>query len=129
VIPEKVAHELIHLFDWFKRIEELTAHGHGQYMSNALIMEAGDSLLMKIGESIKRISKTGFPAPNGVIWSEAISNRNWLIHQYDSIDRALTWHTLTKSIPELKVALAPPTNSQDSKYPSSKILVCGPSRA
>jgi|AntAceMinimDraft_6_1070360.scaffolds.fasta_scaffold01420_2 uncharacterized protein with HEPN domain len=106
-MPEKVAYELIHLFDWFQRIEELTAHGHGQYMSNALNMEAGDSLLMKIGESIKRISKTGFPAPNGVIWSEAISNRNWLIHQYDSIDRALTWHTLTKSIPELKVALTP----------------------
>ena len=107
MIPEKVAYELIHLFDWFKRIEELTPHGHGQYMSNALIMEAGDSLLMKIGESIKRILKTGFPDPNGVIWSEAISNRNRLIHQYDSIDRALTWHTLTKSIPELKVALAP----------------------
>jgi len=106
-MKEKVAYELIHLSAWFQRIEELTAHGRDQYLSDALMMEAGDSLLMKIGESINRISKMEFPAPAGITWADAISNRNWLIHEYDNIDRFVTWQTLTHSIPELKVALEP----------------------
>lgn len=43
-MKEKVAYELIHLSGWFQRIEELTAHGRDQYLSDTLIMEAGDSL-------------------------------------------------------------------------------------
>ncbi len=106
-MKEKVAYEFIHLFGWFQRIENLTVQGKDHYLSEPIFMEAGDSLLMKIGESINRISKMGFPAPTGVTWSDAINNRNWLIHQYDNIDRAITWQTLTHSIPKLKAALEP----------------------
>lgn len=35
----------------------------------------------------------------------AIANRNWLIHQYDEIDRALTWVTLSRDLTSWRVAL------------------------
>ena len=33
-----------------------------------------------------------------VSWSYGVSNRNWLIHQYDKIDRYITWATLSTSL-------------------------------
>jgi uncharacterized protein with HEPN domain len=45
--------------------------------------------------------------PAGIRWADAIANRNWVIHQYDEIDRAITWATLSGSIAEWQEILAP----------------------
>jgi hypothetical protein len=37
--------------------------------------------------------------PDGVDWALAVANRNFLIHQYDEIDRRLTWLTLSRDLP------------------------------
>jgi len=65
-----------------------------RYDSDELLQEAGDSLMMKIGEAANRLSRVEVVAPKGVEWNSAIGNRNWLIHQYDEIDRDITWSTL-----------------------------------
>ncbi len=39
-------------------------------------------------------------------WRDAIANRNWLIHQYDHIDREITWATITVDLPVWRVLLA-----------------------
>jgi uncharacterized protein with HEPN domain len=36
--------------------------------------------------------------PDGVDWAVAVANRNFLIHQYDEIDRRLTWLTLSRDL-------------------------------
>jgi uncharacterized protein with HEPN domain len=41
-----------------------------------------------------------------MVWTNAIANRNWFIHQYDEIDRALTWVTLPRDLAGWRVALA-----------------------
>ena len=41
-----------------------------------------------------------------MVWTDAIANRNWLIHQYDEIDRALTWVTLSRDLASWREALA-----------------------
>ena len=60
-----------------------------------MLQEAGDSLMMKIGEAAGRLDRLDVPAPKGVQWSDAIANRNFLIHQYDEIDREISWGTLS----------------------------------
>ena len=61
---------------------------------------------MKIGEAANRLDKLGVDAPESVDWADAIASRNWLIHQYNLIDREITWATLSQDLPILQAALA-----------------------
>lgn len=40
-------------------------------------------------------------------WQDAIDNRNWLIHQYDHVDRQITWQTLATDLRARRQALDP----------------------
>jgi uncharacterized protein with HEPN domain len=60
----------------------------------------------KIGEAANRLFRVGVGAPKGVEWNSAIGNRTWLIHQYDEIDRDITWSTLAGDLAEWREALA-----------------------
>ncbi len=73
--------------------------GKVAYLREDLLQEAGDSLMMKLVEASNRLLRAGFQSPSGVLWQDAIANRNWLIHQYDEIDREITWTTLTRGFP------------------------------
>lgn len=61
--------------------------------------------MMKLGEAAGRLARAHVEPPPGVAWADAIANRNWLIHQYDQIDRGLTWVTLTRDLPGWRAAL------------------------
>ena len=106
-MDRRVAKELLHLREWFERIETVTLGGRDVYLADALRQEAGDSLLMKIGETANRLDRAGLEAPDGVRWGDAIATRNYLIHQYDTIDRAITWTTLVRDVPAWRRALGP----------------------
>lgn len=60
--------------------------------------------MMKLGEAAGRLSRGNVPAPPGVAWTDAI-DRNWLIHQYDEVDRALTWETISRDLASWRSAL------------------------
>lgn len=62
--------------------------------------------MMKLGEGANRLSKLEVLAPDGVDWALAVANRNFIIHQYDEINRELTWLTLSRDLPEWKQSLA-----------------------
>ena len=61
--------------------------------------------MMKLGEAANRLSRLGVLAPDGVEWALAVANRNFIIHQYDEINRELTWLTLSRDLPEWKTSL------------------------
>jgi uncharacterized protein with HEPN domain len=105
-MDRRTAKEFLHLRDWLDRAGELVAAGRESYDSDALRQEAGDSLMMKIGEAASRLSRAGVAGPDSVEWADAIANRNWLIHQYDEINRDITWATLTKDLSTWRLALA-----------------------
>jgi len=106
VIDRKVAKELLHVRDWLDRAQEIVDRGKEIYLRDDLLQEAGDSLMMKLGEASTRLSRAGIEGPDGVSWQDAIANRNWLIHQYDEIDREITWTTLARDLPRWRTALA-----------------------
>ncbi len=97
-MDRKIAKELLHLRDWLDRAHDIVARGQDAYLADPLLQEAGDSLMMKLGEAAGRLARTKVEAPRGVAWADAIANRNWLIHQYDQIDRGLTWMTLSRDL-------------------------------
>jgi uncharacterized protein with HEPN domain len=49
--------------------------------------------MIKLGEAANRLSRLDVLAPAGVDWALAVANRNFIIHQYDEINRELTWLT------------------------------------
>lgn len=85
MISVKVAKEYLHVRDWLTRANEI----------------------VDAGEAANRLDRAGVAAPQGHAWADAVSNRNWLIHQYDQIDRAVTWSTLTTSLPAWAKSLQP----------------------
>lgn len=103
----KAAKELLHIEGWLERVEEIVRRGRGAYLADDLLQEAGDSLMMKLGEAANRLSRLGVLAPKGVEWALAVANRNFIIHQYDEVDRELTWLTLSRDLPAWRSALAP----------------------
>jgi len=106
-MDRKAAKKLRHIQSWFERIDEIIRRGKEAYLADHLLQEAGDSLMMKLGEAANRLSRLGVPAPDGVEWALAVANRNFIIHQYDQIDRELTWLTLWRDLPEWKLSLRP----------------------
>ena len=53
-MSRRVAKKYLHLRDWIARAQELVGHGEVAYFESPLLPEAGDSLLMKIGEAANR---------------------------------------------------------------------------
>lgn len=79
--------------------------GRDAYLADDLLQEAGDSLMMKLGEAANRLSRLGVLAPDGVEWALAVANRNFIIHQYDEINRELTWLTISVDLPSWSLSL------------------------
>jgi len=104
-MDRKAAKELLHIQAWLARVDEIVRRGKKEYLADDLLQEAGDSLMMKLGEAANRLSPLGVLAPDGVEWALAVANRNFIIHQYDEINRALTWLTLSADLPAWKVSL------------------------
>lgn len=106
-MERRLAKELLHVDTWLTHAGEIVRRGKGNYLSDALLQEAGDSLMMKLGEAAGRLSRRGAPAPGDVDWALAIANRNFIIHQYDAIDREQTWLTLSVDFPAWHAWLQP----------------------
>ena len=103
----RAAKELLHVQTWLDRVDEVTAAGEEHYLNDFISQEAGDSLMMKLGEAANRIAKLGVLAPDGVDWALAIANRNFIIHQYEQLNRKMTWLTLAVDLPHWKASLEP----------------------
>ncbi|MGI5951473.1 MAG: DUF86 domain-containing protein [Brooklawnia sp.] len=103
----RVAKELVHIEGWLVQAAEIAARGREAYLADGILQEAGDSLMMKLGEAATRLARLEVLAPEGVEWALAIANRNFIIHQYDQIDRSLTWGTLSVDFPTWHASLKP----------------------
>jgi uncharacterized protein with HEPN domain len=55
-----------------------------------------------IGEASMKIPMTLREKYTEVPWSEIISMRNIIVHDYSGVDYLTVWQTLKKSLPELK---------------------------
>ncbi|WP_062377071.1 HepT-like ribonuclease domain-containing protein [Demequina pelophila] len=102
----RVAKELLHIQSWLEWVDAIVARGRDAYLADPLLQEAGDSLMMKVGEAANRLASLGLAAPAGVDWALAVANRNFIVHRYHRVDRAMTWLTLSVDLPRWRIALA-----------------------
>lgn len=103
----RVAKELLHIQRWLEIAARIVADGKHAYETDEVSQEAGDSLMIKIGEAAKTLAVRGLPSPNGVNWSDAAKSREKLAHHYSTTDREVTWQTLSVALPRWAEALAP----------------------
>ncbi|GGR67011.1 uncharacterized protein with HEPN domain [Nocardioides luteus] len=73
---------------------------------------------MDVEEAANRLSRLGVLAPEGAEWAVAVANRNFLIHQYDEINRELTWLTLAVDLPEWRASLQRLVEGAEAKLQS-----------
>jgi hypothetical protein len=50
-MDRKAAKELLHIQGWFLRVDEIVQRGRETYLDDGILQEAGDSLMMKLGEA------------------------------------------------------------------------------
>lgn len=103
----RVAKELLHIQRWLEIAASIVARGKDAYGADEVAQEAGDSVMIKIGEAAKTLAARGLIAPAGVSWSDAAKNRKKLAHHYSITDREVTWQTLSTSLPAWATALMP----------------------
>ncbi|MFT3888843.1 MAG: DUF86 domain-containing protein [Arachnia sp.] len=103
----RIAKELMHIQHWLEVAASIVAKGKDAYDNDEVAQEAGDSLMIKIGEASKTLAARGLAAPSGVNWGDAAKNREKLVHHYSTTDREVTWQTLSTSLPSWAGSLAP----------------------
>ena len=62
-MDRKAAKELVHIQGWLERVDEIVKRGKERLPRRRLLQEAGDSLMMKLGEAANRLSRLGVLAP------------------------------------------------------------------
>lgn len=98
-MDRRAAEELLHIRGWLDGVAEVVTRGRDAYLDDIILLEAGDSLMMKLGEAANRLSRLDVLAPDGVDWALAVANRTFIIHPYDQINRAITRQTLAVDLP------------------------------
>lgn len=74
-MDRKAAKELLHIEGWLDRSAEIVVRGKDVYLADALLWEAGDSLMMKLGEAAKRLSRLALPMIPTVVRGSALASR------------------------------------------------------
>jgi uncharacterized protein with HEPN domain len=104
MIPEDRLY-LTHIADCIARIEEYTAPGRDQFMSNHQAQDAVMRNFEIIGEATKRLSDEALEQTPEIPWRRVASFRDVLIHDYMGINLNRVWNVIENDLPNLKQAV------------------------
>ena len=94
---------LHHIIEAIESIEkQIRGMTEEQFYDSEVIRRFVERKLEIIGEASKRISeefKNQYPK---VPWEKMAGIRNVIIHEYEDIDTAIIWDTITQHLPSLK---------------------------
>ena len=84
------------------------SRGHDWYLGDADNVPglAAESLIVKIGENVARMSSEFMELHQEVPWSSIKRMRDRLAHHYEGTDYEAVWSTLEVDIPRIRVLLA-----------------------
>lgn len=102
---ERSLREIVRLCDNGIR---LAARGHGWYLSDDLNTPglAAESIIIKIGENVARLSDEVILSNPQVPWSSIKRMRDRLAHHYEATDYDAVWATLNVDLPVVRAAIA-----------------------
>jgi len=87
---------------------KLAARGHDWYVSDELNTPglAAESIIIKIGENVARLSEATIAANPQVPWSSIKRMRDRLAHHYEATDYEAVWATISVDLPRVRAAIA-----------------------
>ncbi|WP_226530997.1 HepT-like ribonuclease domain-containing protein [Microbacterium paraoxydans] len=85
----------------------LADRGHEWYVSDDLNTPglAAESIIIKIGENVARLSDEMIAANPQVPWSSIKRMRDRLAHHYEATDYDAVWATISVELPRVRVAI------------------------
>jgi uncharacterized protein with HEPN domain len=102
---ERSLREIVRLCDSGGR---LGGRGHAWYVSDELNTPglAAESIIIKIGENVARLSEETLVANPQVPWSSIKRMRDRLAHHYAATDYEAVWATIDVDLPRVRAAIA-----------------------
>jgi len=102
---ERSLREIVRLCDDGTR---LAGRGHEWYVSDDLNTPglAAESIIIKIGENVARLSDETIVANPQVPWSSIKRMRDRLAHHYEATDYDAVWATINVDLPRVRAAIA-----------------------
>lgn len=103
---ERSLHEIVRLCDDGTR---LAGRGHEWYVADDLNIPglAAESIIIKIGENVARLSDETIIANPQVPWSSIKRMRDRRAHHYEATDYDAVWATINVDLPRVRAAIAP----------------------
>jgi uncharacterized protein with HEPN domain len=96
---------LLYIRENIRRIEEDTARGRALFDASHTVQDAVLHNLQLLAESTKRLSTARKEAHPGVDWRGIAGFRNFLVHDYMSVDLEVVWRIVEEDLPQLKAAV------------------------
>ncbi|OJU42453.1 MAG: hypothetical protein BGN97_08850 [Microbacterium sp. 69-10] len=103
---ERSLREIVRLCDDGAR---LAGRGHEWYVSDDLNTPglAAESIIIKIGENVARLSDETTAVSPQVPWSSIKRMRDRLAHHYEATDYDAVWATISIDLPRVRAEIAP----------------------
>lgn len=97
--------EIVRLCDNGTRLAD---RGHEWYVSDDLNTPglAAESIIVKIGENVARVSDETMVSNPQVPWSSIKRMRDRLAHHYEATDYDAVWATINVDLPRVRAAIA-----------------------
>ena len=96
---------LRHVLDAIERIERYTAVGRERFLTETHWHDAAIRQLVVVGEAVKRLSAATRDRMPSVPWKDIAGMRDFLIHDYFSVDLDTVWDTCQVDVPALRRAV------------------------
>ena len=95
-----------HIFRYCNQIE--TAHddfgkSKERFIESTTYQNAVSMCILQIGELVNRLSDDFKAEHSNIPWHKIRGMRNFVAHEYGSIDFDIVWYTATNSIVDLKI--------------------------
>jgi uncharacterized protein with HEPN domain len=102
---ERALREIVRLCDVGVQFAE---RGSDWYLSDPLNAPglAAESIIIKIGENVARLSDATTRSNPQVPWSSIKWMRDRLAHHYEATDYGAVWGTITADLPRVRAAIA-----------------------
>jgi len=94
---------LLHILEAIEKLEEITTTtSKNKFLENWIIQDAILKNFIVIGEAVANIDEEIKQKYSSVNWRGAKSMRNFIVHEYFSVDLNFVWETIIETIPNFK---------------------------
>lgn len=96
----------IFIEDIFEAIEKIRTYTKGvsfnKFLKHSMIQDAVERKIIIIGEAFSRYKYSASEDDPKFPYIQAISMKNFLVHEYEKVDPKEVWKTVKKDIPDLE---------------------------